>query len=185
MTRAMLVLLALLGMAGCASDPGARRADGTCPLIRLAEMPLEVRGNMLFVQAKIGEEPVTLLVDTGAERTLLTEAAVDRLRLPRDLQHATRTFGIGSPTATWDARLPNGIGTRRHAFPGGQRYRRPLRHRPAGPAVRRMGCWAPTSCWRSTSIWTCPRSASRFTAPGASAPRPRRRGTSPTSPSRA
>ena len=96
-------------MAACAGDPGARRADGTCPLIPLAEMPLEVRGNMLFVQAKIDEEPVTLLVDTGAERTLLTEAAVDRLHLPRDLQHATRTLGIGSPTATWDARLPNGI----------------------------------------------------------------------------
>ena len=64
---------------------------------------------MLFVQATIGGAPVTLLVDTGAERTLLTEAAVDRLRLPRDFQHATRTFGIGSPTATWDARLPDGM----------------------------------------------------------------------------
>ena len=51
-------------------------------------------------EAKIDGEPVTLLVDTGAERTLLTEAAVDRLHLPRDLQHATRTFGIGSPTAS-------------------------------------------------------------------------------------
>ena len=37
-----------------------------------------------------------LLVDTGAERTLLTETAVDRLHLPRDYQHATRTYGIGS-----------------------------------------------------------------------------------------
>ena len=109
MTRTMLVLLALLGMAGCTSDPGARRADGTCPLIRLAEMPLDVRGDMLFAQAKIDEEPVTLLVDTGAERTLLTESVVDRLRLPRDQQHSTRTLGIGSPTAAWDARLPNGI----------------------------------------------------------------------------
>jgi hypothetical protein len=105
----MVILLALLGVAGCASDPGARRADGTCPLIPLAEIPLEVRGNLLFIQAKIGEEPVTMLVDTGAERTLLTEAAVDRLNLPRDFKHATRTFGIGSPTAAWDAKLPNGI----------------------------------------------------------------------------
>jgi hypothetical protein len=50
-----------------------------------------------------------MLVDTGAERTLLTEAAVARLNLPRDFKHATRTFGIGSPTAAWDAKLPNGI----------------------------------------------------------------------------
>ena len=109
MIRVILILVALIGLAGCADDLGARRADGTCPLIRMAEMPIETRGNMLFVEAKIGDEQVTLLVDTGAERTLLTEAAVERLHLPRDLQHATRTFGIGSPTATWDAKLPTGM----------------------------------------------------------------------------
>jgi predicted aspartyl protease len=109
MRRLTLALLALLGLAGCASDPGARHADGTCPLIRLAQLPLEARGNMLFTEARIDGKPVTLLVDTGAERTLLTEAAVERLHLARDLQHATRTYGIGSPTATWDAKLPNGM----------------------------------------------------------------------------
>ena len=109
MMRAVPILLVLLVVAACASDPGARRADGTCPLIPLAQMPLEVRGNLLFIQAKINDEPVTMLIDSGAERTLLTEAAVDRLHLPRDMQHATRTFGIGSPTAAWDAKLPNGI----------------------------------------------------------------------------
>jgi predicted aspartyl protease len=109
MIRATLALVALLCLAACAADPGARRADGTCPLTHLAEMPIETRGNMLFVHAVVGDAPVTLLVDTGAERTLLTEEAVDRLHLPRDFQHATRTFGIGSPTATWDARLPDGI----------------------------------------------------------------------------
>jgi predicted aspartyl protease len=64
---------------------------------------------MLFTEARIDGKPVTLLVDTGAERTLLTEATVERLHLARDLQHATRTYGIGSPTATWDAKLPDGI----------------------------------------------------------------------------
>jgi predicted aspartyl protease len=109
MMRRLLLLFVLLGLAACATDPGARQADGTCPLIPLAQMPLDARGNMLFVQAEVNDQPVTMLVDTGAERTLLTEAAVDRLHLPRDMQHATRTFGIGSPTATWDAKLPNGI----------------------------------------------------------------------------
>ena len=107
--RKLLPLLFLLAVAGCATDPGGPRADGTCPLIPLAQMPLEVHANLLFIQASIDGEPVTLLVDSGAERTLLTEAAVERLRLPRDMHHATRTYGIGSPTATWDAKLPNGI----------------------------------------------------------------------------
>jgi predicted aspartyl protease len=109
MIRSALTLLVALGLAACASEPGAHLAANTCQLVRLAEVSLEARGNMLFVQARIGKAPVTLLLDTGAERTLLTEAAVDRLRLTRDFQHATRTFGIGSPTATWDALLPNGM----------------------------------------------------------------------------
>jgi predicted aspartyl protease len=108
MMRAAL-LFVLLVIAGCAADIGARDTSGVCPLIRLAELPLEAHGNMLYVRATVGADPVILLVDTGAERTLLTEAAVDRLHLPRDFQHATRTYGIGSPTASWDARLPNGL----------------------------------------------------------------------------
>jgi predicted aspartyl protease len=108
--RAALILLALLGLAACANGkPGRLRTGNACALIRLAEVPIEAREHMLFTQATISGTPVTLLVDTGAERTLLTEAAVGRLHLPRDFQHATRTFGIGSPTATWDARLPDGI----------------------------------------------------------------------------
>lgn len=108
MIRVALALLTLLGLAACAAAPEPR-AEGSCRLVRLAQMPLELRGNMLFVQAKINQAPVTLLVDTGAERTLLTEATVDRLHLPRDYQRATRTYGIGSATASWDAKLPNGI----------------------------------------------------------------------------
>jgi predicted aspartyl protease len=105
----VLLLLVLLGIAGCAADPGARTVSGVCPLIRMATVPVEAHGNMLLVHATISGAPVTLLVDTGAERTLLTEAAVDRLHLPRDYQHAMRTYGIGSPTASWDADLPNGM----------------------------------------------------------------------------
>jgi predicted aspartyl protease len=107
--RAILVLLALLGLAACSGGPGALRADDGCKLVPLAQMPLETRANLLFVQAEIDGQPVTMLVDSGAERTLLTEATVERLHLPRDTHHATRTFGIGSPTAAWDAKLPNGI----------------------------------------------------------------------------
>lgn len=109
MMRTVLILLVMLGAAACTGDPGARLADGTCPLIPLAQMPLEVRANLLFIQAKVNGQPVTMMVDTGAERTLLTEATVDHLQLPRDKHRATRTFGIGSPTAAWDAELPNGI----------------------------------------------------------------------------
>ena len=110
--RRWLAIIGLLALAGCEADRLALTetvSAGQCPLVRLAEIPVESHSNLLYVHAEIEGQPLTLLVDTGAERTLLTEAAVDRLRLPRDHQHATRTFGIGSPTASWDAKLPHGL----------------------------------------------------------------------------
>jgi predicted aspartyl protease len=107
--RGLMLALALIGLAGCATTAEVSTAKTACALVRLGDMPIETRDNMLFVRATIGDVPLTLLVDTGAERTLLTEATVERLHLPRDLHHATRTYGIGVPTASWDAKLPDGL----------------------------------------------------------------------------
>jgi predicted aspartyl protease len=116
--RRILPVLTALVLAGCvAGDPGARETSGRCSLIRLATMPLETHGDLLFVRGAILGTPVLLLVDTGAERTLLTETAVDRLHLPRDYQHATRTYGIGSSTTSWDAVLPDGLTLAGTRFP--------------------------------------------------------------------
>lgn len=109
MLRLTVVLLVVLAVAGCARGLGSQHPDRMCSLIRVAQLPIESRGDMLFTHARIDGKPLTLLVDTGAERTLLTEAAVERLHLERDAQHPTSTYGIGSPTATSDAILPNGI----------------------------------------------------------------------------
>ncbi|HTI79093.1 MAG TPA: retropepsin-like aspartic protease [Acetobacteraceae bacterium] len=110
MIRALLALALLSGVAGCATDdPYRPNAQGVCPLIREATTPIETHRNMLFVLVTIDGQKVKLLVDTGAEKTLLTEDAVARLRLPRDYTHATRTYGIGDATAAWDALLPHGM----------------------------------------------------------------------------
>ncbi len=113
MMRAFIPLaIALLGLAACAADPPdpyGPDASGVCPLIRETTMPIEMHRNMLFVTVQIQGQPVKLLVDTGAERTLLTEDTVQRLHLPRDYTHATRTYGIGDATAAWDALLPKGM----------------------------------------------------------------------------
>jgi predicted aspartyl protease len=110
MIRALLALALLSGIAGCASDdPYPPNAAGVCPLVRATTLPIETHRNMLFVHVTINGEPVKLLVDTGAEKTLLTEATIERLHLPRDYTHATRTYGIGDATAAWDALLPDGM----------------------------------------------------------------------------
>jgi len=94
-----LLLLLLATLAGCA-------APENCALVPLAEMPLETHANLLFVTAVISGRPVRLLVDTGAERTVLTQATVARLGLSHDLRHLTRSFGIGGSSASWDADIP-------------------------------------------------------------------------------
>ena len=99
MRRLLPLLLLFLGLAACA-------APNSCALVPLASMPLETRNNLLFVTAGIGGQRVRLLVDTGAERTILTEAAVAQLALPHDPQHITRSFGIGGTSANWDAFIP-------------------------------------------------------------------------------
>jgi predicted aspartyl protease len=112
MIRALLALALLFATAGCAADdPYRPNAEGgaVCPLIRETTMPVETHRNMLFVHVTIDGQPVKLLVDTGAEKTLLTEETVERLHLPRDYTHATRTYGIGDATAAWDALLPHGM----------------------------------------------------------------------------
>ena len=93
------LLLLLLGLAGCA-------APDNCALVPLADMPLDLRQNLMFVTAGIAGKPVRLLVDTGAERTVLTEATVARLGLAHDPHHMTRSFGIGGSSANWDADIP-------------------------------------------------------------------------------
>jgi predicted aspartyl protease len=110
MIRALFALAFLFGIAGCAADdPYGPNTDGVCPLIRASTMPIETHRNMLFVRVTIAGQPVKLLIDTGAEKTLLTEHTVERLHLPRDYTHATRTYGIGNATAAWDALLPDGM----------------------------------------------------------------------------
>jgi predicted aspartyl protease len=93
-----LVLL-LIGLAGCA-------APDMCALVPLADMPLDTQQNLMFITAGIAGQPVRLLVDTGAERTVLTEAAVARLGLSHDTSHITRSFGIGGSSTNWDANIP-------------------------------------------------------------------------------
>jgi Aspartyl protease len=99
--------LALAALAGCTAVPGGGyRIGGSgtgCPLSRVASVPVAYRDGLLFVTARVDHKPVHLVLDTGAQRSLLTEAAVRRLRLPSDPKHGTRTWGIGGPSSAFDA----------------------------------------------------------------------------------
>lgn len=93
-------ILGLLGLASCAPTP----PGGSCALTLLARAPIENRAGLLFLEAAIDGVPLHLLIDTGAERTTLTEAAVARLGLSRDPRALTRMRGIGEATTSFDAK---------------------------------------------------------------------------------
>jgi hypothetical protein len=83
-------------------------APGTfnCDLVVVAKMPLEVRNRLLVVPAGIGGKWVTLLVDTGAERTVLAADTVARMGLARDEKIITRSVGMGGAYTANDAIIP-------------------------------------------------------------------------------
>jgi hypothetical protein len=102
MTRVRLWIsgLLLLLVGACSSNPI------NCDLVVVAKMPLEVRNRLLVVPAGINGNWVTLLVDSGAERTVLSNETVTRLGLERDQKIMTRSTGMGGVYIANDAIIP-------------------------------------------------------------------------------
>jgi predicted aspartyl protease len=98
--RIWLACLLLLLVSACASNPI------NCDLVVVAKMPLEVRNRLLVVPAGIDGKWVTLLIDSGAERTVLAADAVARLGLARDEKIITRSTGMGGTFIANDAIIP-------------------------------------------------------------------------------
>ena len=92
------MLLALVS--ACASNPI------NCDLVVVAKMPLEVHNRLLVVPGGIDGKWVTLLVDSGAERTVLSADMVEKLGLARDKKIMTRSTGMGGSFISSDAIIP-------------------------------------------------------------------------------
>jgi hypothetical protein len=76
-----------------------------CNLTMVAQMPLQVQDHLLVVPAGINGKWVKLVVDSGAERTTISDATAERLGLPHDARFRTRSLGIGGATVTSDVTL--------------------------------------------------------------------------------
>ncbi len=94
--------LGCLLLAGCGIAPAAPEA---CRLAKLAEIPVTLADGFVSVAATIDGKPVTLLVDTGAESSLVTPSAMARLALPADPQRTSVIQGIGGTITTRNAAL--------------------------------------------------------------------------------
>jgi Aspartyl protease len=111
-----------------------------------------------MLASNINGQTVGLLLDTGGEKSFLTEAAVERLHIPRDARFNTPIIGVGAGSArvvtgTASCRPPNSIGTcatltRSHPDPCAQaanpsgRNQRATRSQTDGLQRLRL-CWGP------------------------------------------
>ncbi|HYZ64859.1 MAG TPA: retroviral-like aspartic protease family protein [Acetobacteraceae bacterium] len=99
--RWALVLCAALGL--CAQSAVAREAVN-CTVALRATVPLFQRG-LVFVSAKINGAPATLVLDTGADRSIITREAAARLKVTDRYDFARPINGIARTIASGDARL--------------------------------------------------------------------------------
>ena len=70
-------------------------AAGTCEPIAIARLPIDIRSGLLTVPVSINGQQLRMIVDSGAERTTISEAASGRLNLPRDMARIHTATGIG------------------------------------------------------------------------------------------
>jgi predicted aspartyl protease len=94
--KCVFLLIAVV-LGGCEATP-----EINCNLTMVAQMPLEVEDHLLVVRAGIDGKWVRLVVDTGAERTTISQAAAARLGLPNDPRYINRSTGIGGATTAPD-----------------------------------------------------------------------------------
>ena len=98
--RVLAALLAVMAPAQAAPEPGSPEA---CALAGRGALAVTFSGNQPLVQVTIDGQSATLLLDTGAERTLLGAATVQRLRLPADPARSTTIRGIGGAATSRNA----------------------------------------------------------------------------------
>ena len=97
--RVFLLLLAVIAP-GCEAPPGAG-----CTLTMIARMPLQVQDHLLVVPAGINGHTVRLVVDSGAERTTISDTTAERLGLPHDPRYINHSLGVGGVTTSTDVSI--------------------------------------------------------------------------------
>jgi predicted aspartyl protease len=90
--------LLLLLLTGCEQGAG-------CNLVKVAEVPLEATNRLVVVPLTITGHTLNTLLDTGAERSVLDEAAVRRLGIPQDGRTVSIIVGPAGGMSRADANV--------------------------------------------------------------------------------
>lgn len=103
-----LALLGLLLLSACV----AVDTPEACRITRVTELPIRMVGNFPLVEATINGRPARLLLDTGADGTVVSEDAFARLGLERDYTLTASTAGLGAGSMNWPSKaVTTAVGT--------------------------------------------------------------------------
>ena len=123
MTSLVRLLLLLLPLAACAPGLEGKPTPGDCSFEKLAEVSVKIQRNEPRVTITANDWDLDMVLDTGAENTVITEQAAKPLRLRRT-GAGSLIQGIGGNQLSW-------VGLARNFDFGGVRLRDfPLRVAP-------------------------------------------------------
>lgn len=98
------------------------QAHAACEVTAVGRVPVDLQSGHLLVTVTVNDTPLTFVLDTGAERTLMGEDAVRELGLARDGWVASTVLGIGGyeqrPNALPRTLRLGGVELRRHTLIG-------------------------------------------------------------------
>ena len=86
--------LLLAGAAGAQTPAGGP----ACTVMRQAQLPLVESHGRFSVEVSVDDQPLAMLVDTGAQRAAVSPAAASRLQLPLDPSRTFHTIGVDGRT---------------------------------------------------------------------------------------
>jgi len=72
-------------------------AANTCKLIKIADLPVKLENNHVYVEGAINGRTIDIMLDTGAMRSLMPRPAATRLGLSRQ-ETSFKSFGVGGGT---------------------------------------------------------------------------------------
>ena len=90
-------LVAALVLSGCA----AMDTPETCRISALATVPLRVVRGLPLIDVEIAGQPARMLLDTGADTTVLSHKGFERLKLEQDYSSLSYSTGLGARGVNW------------------------------------------------------------------------------------
>ena len=101
----LLSAVACCALSACSANPQAANVPGSCRLDRVADLPMAPGTPYAVVPARLDEQPVSMLIDTGDERLTIRQQAVGRLRLAVNHLARTTVHGLGGEATNFDVIL--------------------------------------------------------------------------------